>query len=274
MREPASPSQRVLLDLCNVAADQNSIEAGAELARLLGLDLLGVFVEDEAVLGLAGLSFARELRLPAHQWTAMKTERLAAEFHEAARRVRRSFNAHCTRIGVASSFEVVRGDPAACIAALSRARDILVLGTPERGIERAVGSFQRAWRAALESEAHVLLLPAQIVRRGGPVATVIGNGSEDVPDLALRIALAARERLLLLVTPDAAGVTEALERSAGAAGLTRDQITIRTIRSGDPGSVIDALEGFGERLIVLARGTAAERPAILASARHVPILIA
>ncbi len=93
MRQSADPPdrrrRRVLLDLCHIGADRQGIDAGAELAGLLGLDLIGVFVEDEGVICLAGMPFARELRLPTHEWSPMAAERMAEEFGEAAGRVRR-----------------------------------------------------------------------------------------------------------------------------------------------------------------------------------------
>ena len=50
------------------SVDRDTLRAAAEFARLLQLEMLGVFIEDRALLGLGALPFARELRLPGHDW--------------------------------------------------------------------------------------------------------------------------------------------------------------------------------------------------------------
>src|SRR5262249_4454738 len=81
-KPPENP--RLILDLYWASADERTITAAAEFARLMGLDLLGIYVEDEAVHALAALPFAREFRLPAHEWGAIESGRIADEFRHAA----------------------------------------------------------------------------------------------------------------------------------------------------------------------------------------------
>ena len=110
MSEPRE-NPRLILDLYWVSTDERTITAAAEFARLLGLDLLGIYVEDEAVHGLAELPFAREFRLPAHEWGVIEGERIAAEFRYAAMSAQRMLLRTAEALGVTSAFEVLRGDP-------------------------------------------------------------------------------------------------------------------------------------------------------------------
>ena len=65
-----SAYRKVIVGLCHGAADAATMRTAAEFAQLLGLDLHCLFIEDEALLALAELPFAREIRLPTHTWSS------------------------------------------------------------------------------------------------------------------------------------------------------------------------------------------------------------
>lgn len=264
----AAPRRRMLIDLGHGGSDGGGIEAAALVARRLELDLLGIFVEDEALLALAGHSFARELRLPSHAWSAMAPQEVAAGLGLAAEASRRLLAAQCARLGIAGGFEVRRGDPGDCVAGLCEAADILALGAPESAAGRTFGSFPRAWRAALGSAASVLLLPARPARRGGPVAALAGAG--EAGGLALRLAQAAGERLLLLEPPGVSGA--AMEDSAGRAAVA---VTRRRIGGTGAGAILEGLGAAQESLLVLARDAAqaGDGPPRIAAQRRIPVLV-
>ena len=88
--------------------------AAARLARLLEAELRGIFVEDEALHALAALPFAREFRLPGHAWTRMAAPSLGGDFAQ----LRRLLRDAAAEMGIEPAFEVMRGDPAACLAGL------------------------------------------------------------------------------------------------------------------------------------------------------------
>src|SRR5579863_5179876 len=100
---------RLILDLYWSPADPAAMSAAAEFARLMGLDLLGVYVEDEAVHALAALPFAREFRLPAHEWGAIEAGRIADDFRTAALGAQRALMRAAGALGVSHAFEVLRG---------------------------------------------------------------------------------------------------------------------------------------------------------------------
>lgn len=268
--------RRLLLDLGEVAAGRDGIEAAAAIARLLELDLLGVFVEDEALLSLAALPFARELRLPSHAWTAMQATQVVAELGWSAARLRRLLEQHCARLGIPAGFEVVRGDPAACLCGLCSEADMLALVVPGSAAGRSFGAFRRAWGTALRSEAPVLLLPPGTPRARGPVASVASAATASL-DLALRLAAAAAEELLLLAPPGGGLSAEAAAERARAAGLGEVRVATRPLRALNAGAIAEGLGTARERLLVLAREVATgldpDGAPRLAAQRRVPVLV-
>jgi hypothetical protein len=269
--------RRLLLDLGQAVAEREGIEAAAQIARLLELDLLGVFVEDEALLALAALPFARELQLPTHDWAGMEASRMAAELDRTAARLRRMVQENCARLGIPSGFEVVRGDPAACVTGLCGDADLLALVAPASAAGRGVGAFPRAWNAALRSAAPVLLLPPRTQRLHGPIASVAGDDGPADLDLALRLAAAAGEGLLLLQPPGTGVSPEAAAERARAGGLGEVRVETRPLRDLSERAVEEGLGPARERLVVLARNTAramdGDSAPRLAARRRVPVLV-
>lgn len=266
-----APRRRLLLDLAQAAAGREGIGVAARIALLLGLDLHGVFVEDEGLLAAAAHPFARQLRLPSHDWATMAAGDLAVEMARAAARLRRMVAAECEALGIGGGFEVRRGDAAACVAGLCDAADMLALGTPESAVGRSIGAFPRAWRAALDGVAPVLLLPPRSPARGGAIALVAGAMA---PDVALRLASGAAGDLLVLVPPGEAAAAEAAVLRAREAGL---RSATRALRVTTAEAIAEALGPSGEALLVLPRGVAArlagDGAPRLAAQRCVPVLV-
>ena len=74
-----SPYRRAVLGMGIGNIDRDMLREAAEFARLLELDMLGVFIEDPSLIELAALPFARELRLPGHDWQALEPQRVGSE---------------------------------------------------------------------------------------------------------------------------------------------------------------------------------------------------
>lgn len=276
MSAPARP-RRLLLDLGHAAEGRDGIEAAAFVARLLELDLLGVFVEDEALLTLAGLPFARELRMPSHAWTAMESAQMATDLGKAAARLRRLLQEQSARLGIAAGFEVRRGDPATCMAAMRGDADMLGLVAPGSAAGRSFGAFPRAWQAARRSQAPVLLLPPGAAPRRGPVAAVGAAAGSAQLDLALRLAAATQEALVLLTPPGEEGAEEAAAQRARAAGLGEVRLEVRPLRAASAAGIAERLGPAEEGLLLLARDIAAalegDGAPRLAAQRRVPVLV-
>lgn len=253
--------RRLVLDLTH--HDGASLRAAAEFAAQLGAALHGVFVEDEALFRLAGMPFARELRLPTREWRALDAETIAGDFRAAAAQARRMLDQAARALGVAGGFEVLRGDPAACFAALPGAADIVVLPA------------QQLQQPRFEGAAGVLLLPPPPGARAGTVA-VVSDARAGPLDLAARCAVAAGAPLLILAPSDA--LLREAAASAAVRGLPPERVALRLLAGTGAEALLQALGEGRERLVVLPRGAGGGREDARAGAvlrwRRVPVLLA
>lgn len=246
--------RRLILEVGHSATDAATMRTAAEFARLLGVDLHGLFIEDESLLALAELPFAREIRLPSHQWHPVDPTRLEADMRHAAGAARRRLDEVVRDTGVPNAFEIMRGDPAVCIVACAEATDIVVAETSAAAV-RAHG-LGRVQEAAHGSPASVLVLPPGPVPRHGAVVVAPADPADASLDIAVRIARAADEDLLILlaeVPPSAAD-----QRSqAEAAGMLPNRVHLRPVAGMRSQDVAHALADEPARLIVLTRGASA-----------------
>jgi hypothetical protein len=266
---------RVVLGLWHATVSATSMQAAAELAQLLSLGLYGLYVEDESLLAMAALPFAREIRLTTHTWTPLSADALEAEMREAALQAQQLLNSAAKTTGIACVFEVVRGDPFSSMAAACRSGDILVIAEQTSpGLPGPRG----AWPLpdAVEPGCSILLLPARPRRAHGSIAVLLADALDPALETACGVAAATGEDLAILLpegtAPEAARDAAARAR---AAGLLHQRITARNVHGGNTKDWLDAMGELHERLVVLGRTAplAAIAPRI-AAARGVPVLLA
>jgi hypothetical protein len=259
--------RRIVLGIHHGATSGDLMRHAAEMARLLGLDIFGIFVEDEALLGLSSFPFAREFRLHSHEWHALDTDSVESEFRHAASTSKRLLDTVTQAVGVHSEFQVRRGNPSGVVAELLCSSDIVVLAEPKLGSSGLTQSFLRAWRTACGSDASVLLLPPGRMRLRGPVVVVLGG--ERGVRTAAHIAGIAGETLVLLGRAEhLAGVK---------VDLPMDRVRGRVLSEVTENALRFALADGGERLLVLDRDElSAEREAAVlrvAASRGTPVLL-
>src|SRR5580704_10905661 len=123
--------ERVVVALDAVSENRAAIDAAARLAARWKVRLQGVFVEDEDLLRLANLPFARQVSLGAgvEILTMPRAERQLRVF---ADRARRDVMAAARRHGAEASFEIVRATSGSGVAAVST--DFVVAGSLTRPI--------------------------------------------------------------------------------------------------------------------------------------------
>ena len=271
--KPRDDDGRLLLGLWQATMDASAMRAAAEMARLLSLDLHALFVEDEALITMASLPFAREIRLTTQTWSKLSSEDIEAQMHVAALRAQRLVNEAAKAVGIASAFEIVRGDPAACIATVCRASDILVVA--ERG-RPSLPAGAALPREAEETPARsILLLPERPAARRGSIVAVPADMRDPALDTACALAAATGEDLVILLapgtTPEAA--REAVDH-ARAAGLGRQHVATRLVHGEDARDWLATMTGLRERLIVIG-GTSplAAFASRLVAARNVAVLL-
>ena len=124
--------ERIVVSLDAASENATAIDTAASLAAHWEAHLHGVFVEDEDLLNLAGLPFARQITLHsgAEPLTAEEVER---HLRAAAETARQALGAAAARHGVRSSFEVIRGSPMGELLGASE-RDFVVACSVTRPI--------------------------------------------------------------------------------------------------------------------------------------------
>ena len=131
--------QRIVLHLRYGSVERTTIRAAAELARMLGLVLHGVFLQDEALAQLVALPFVREFRLSTGAWQALDARRVAEEQRQAADQARLLLDEAAAAFGVSSLFNL--GDE---LSLVSRHGDILVVAQPR--LPAHPSRAHRRWR--------------------------------------------------------------------------------------------------------------------------------
>ena len=250
MSTPASlgrPSRyrRVVLDLAPRGADRRVLQAAAELARLLDAELHAVFVEDAALAALVDNPFARELRLPTHEWQSVTGAAMAEDVRLAVAGAQREVEAVRAALGLRGDTETRRGDPASLVASLCLQTDIVVLAPPALAAERALGPHARRSLALYRCAASVMLVPQMRSVRHGPVTVVAAKADDPALELAARIAARAGEELLVLAP---AVVLEELARRS-------PEMHGRALAGQGGVDIHKALRGVSARLLVMMRGT-------------------
>lgn len=263
--------RRLVLELGVGPADPALIRAAAEFARGLGLDLHGLFIEDESLLTLAAYPVARELRLGSRQWAPLDATRLAEDLHLAAETARRQMLQTLASLGVHGGFEVVRGDPYGCVCGTCGETDIIVVTANHRHHAHPDHGRATLRRAAAESAASVLILPDVTSPRSGPV--VVAAETPDDPGLPVAARIAAADRApLLVLLPEGTGTID-----AAALKLSPDRVQVHQVGGLHPDDLLRVLSHLRERMVVVTRAVSgalgADGAARIASLRHVPVLV-
>lgn len=245
-----------------------------ELAQLLKLDLLGLFLEDTSLKNLANIPFARELRLLGGGWHPIDIGQMSRELEHAAQSAERMFAAAAGQLRTQCRFDIARGPMAATIARVTQTSDIVVIGEPVSAAERVAQQFSWLIEAAFRSAAAVMMVPSRIVRNHGPVVAIVTAPNDPSLAIAANFARAANEELTIV---DVAA--KAIEETKLRAVANAEGLAIRHIRAGgvnlpNAASVEHALGPLHERLVVMTRGPSdAHAAALLAAHRRVPLLI-
>ncbi|MBV9553745.1 MAG: hypothetical protein JO032_13265 [Alphaproteobacteria bacterium] len=198
--------ERVVVALDAVSEHGAAIGAAVRLARRWQARLHGVFVEDDDLIRLAGLPFARQVTLGSgvEPLTRQHAERQLRAFAE---RARREVAASAARHGIEWSFEIVRGDSAAGVGATG---DFAVFAATSRPIGGHFRIRSRSWPTAAPGADSYLLAHREGDRQGRVAVLLNGSdaGAERLLAAAIRLAEADDARLTVICDP-------AVARSAG-----------------------------------------------------------
>lgn len=271
-KEPHS-FKRLVLGLQPGAHDR-TMQLAVELADLLHLDLLGLFLEDTNLRDLASIPFSREFRSLGGGWHTIDLDQLSHDFELAARSIERKFVSAAKHLLTGYQFEVARGPMAKTFTTFSRIDDIVMIVEPQSPAERATQQFSWLLEAAFRSAAAVMLVPSHIARAKGPVVAIVTSPDDSSIDAAAAIALAAKEELVI-IEADGRDIDDTrLRKLAAGTDLIIKRVAADRPGLADPAACALAFRQIQERLIVMTRGALADRTAsAIAAARRVPVLV-
>jgi hypothetical protein len=268
--EPRADFKRMVLGLPHSAKDYVSVAFAAELADLLGLDLVGIFAEDEGLIDLALLPCVREFRLSGDGWHRLDVAQLARSSSQAAADARRLFGDAAKSLRGAARFDLVKGQIDKAVDSQTNPDDIIVVIEPKSAVERVSYQFRQFVNMALNAPAAKLLVPSRISRHKGPVVAIAANERDASIQVGLRLAKTVREKLLVLVPNVVDEIL--LARFPTASAVNVDRRSLPTTDIG-PAELEAILATAGERLLVMSQGADILLPSRLASERGVPVFV-
>jgi len=150
--------RRILVALDTSPHSLAALEAAVNLAAKMNAELLGLFVEDAALLRLAEVPCAREILYFSTAEIPLSRASVESKFRVQAEQARKALSAAARRAHVEWSFRTVRGDVASEVLAAASDVDLLAMGKGGWSLGRKF----RMGSTALElstSSIPVLLLP-------------------------------------------------------------------------------------------------------------------
>ncbi|HYM73758.1 MAG TPA: hypothetical protein VET89_12310 [Stellaceae bacterium] len=193
---------RIVVALDAVSENRAAIVAAVRLAAQWNAPVHGVFVEDDDLLRLAVLPFARQVTL-GFGVEALDVTQAERQLRAYAERARRDLAEAARASGIEWSFEIVRDTTVGVAAA---ATDFLVAGISTRPIDGHFRMQCRWWSVIEPSPASFLL-----AREGRLRGTIVGLLQRRGPDaerllaVAAQLAETAEARLTVIGPPELAG---------------------------------------------------------------------
>ena len=212
-REPDVAIQRILVALDASTYSLAALEAAAALAAVQRAELVGLFVEDENLLHLAGLPFAREVRAPSAKHKSISSDEMEHELRLQASQARQALESAATRFSVRWSFHTVRGQVTTTLLAAALEADLLAMGRVSRPFSSRsrLGSTARA--AMAETKRSLLLMPHDSNLSYPILVTYDGTmAARQALEAAARMAQAGGNHLTVLLLSDTLEQAESLRQ--------------------------------------------------------------
>jgi len=256
-REP-EPIRRILLTLDAVAHSPQLLDTASRLAARLDAELHALFVEDANLLRLAGLPFAREVRLTSATTRKLQNPEMERALRAQATRAQQALAVAAGRMNVRWSFRVTRGEVAAEVASESLQTDLVT-------VNLGIGQQARLTRlsATIETLVSDMSCPALMLLQDAslqpPFVTVYDGTppSDRALTLAARLARTdSREVIVLIVASDEQARVR--QRDEAVTRLTQEGAIPRPRLLGaiDPESLARAVRAVHAGTLILPLGGA------------------
>jgi hypothetical protein len=223
MNEARSPWKRLVIGLAPGLADRAGIDTAVQLAEALNIDLLATFIADASVPALAAMPGLRELRALEQEWQLLDPARLSRDIEHAIDFARRRFAESVGGHTIKTGFDVLSG--AESIRSIVGLGDILAVIEPAHPAERIARQFTGLLEVAFEVAGAILFIPRRITQKTGPIVTDALSSKHPEIRIALEIAAAWKERLIVVDSSDAGLPTE-LPAQAKRLGIEIGRVTV------------------------------------------------
>jgi hypothetical protein len=250
----SGPIQRVVVTLDAASDYRTAIDTAVRLAARTKAQLHGVFIEDQDLLHLARLPFAREVTVDTGA-EPLTSENVELHLRAQAERARNELLAAAKQNDVKCTFEIVRGVSEIAVASASET-DLVVTGGRTRPV---AGHFrvERGWWLSVEAVSGPLLLSRMAWTAPGSVAILLRDrdpASVRLIETAAQIA-SARDGILTVICPPAIAGAPGFDKwvSDSVAHRVRVQIEVAPV---EPSALHERLGHLDCRLLALEAGLA------------------
>ncbi len=195
--------RRILVALDASTHSLAALDAAAGLAAGLGAELIGLFVEDENLVHLAGLPFAREVTSSSAASQPLSSDKMERSMLLQAWQARQALKEAAERVQAKWRFQTVRGQVTASVLQAALEVDLLAMGRVSRPLSSRshLGSTARA--ASAQTKGSVLLMehgsdlsyPVLVTYDGTPAA-------RQALATAVRLAKTSGDNLTVLLLGD------------------------------------------------------------------------
>lgn len=256
----SGPIDRIVVPLDATSEYRMAIDTATRLAARAKAPLHGVFVEDEDLLNLASLPFARQVT-PSAGAEPFTTESIELHLRAQAERARRELFAAAQQHQVKCTFETVRGASELAVSGASK-RDLVVAG----GLTRAIAGHFRVesrWWSSIEAAAGPFLLARHAWSAAGGVVMLLrdrGPAAVRLFDVATQMAETRGGGILTVICPPAVASSDGFEK------WITDQVTGHSVRlqievaPAEPAALHRRIVELDCQLLVIEAGFAEGRP--------------
>jgi hypothetical protein len=260
--------KRMVVGLPQGMGNLSAVQAAVGLAEFLQIEFLAAFINDAALFELAYFPAMRELRIFDQQWQSLDVARISRELEDAATIARSRFNKSIASRTIKTAFDVLSGVEA--IPAFIQAGDIIAIVEPSHPGESITRQFTALVDAAFETAVAILIVPRRIARTSGPIMA-LASGTDDASfRVALQIAAAVKERLIV-VAPAGALLPPEFTAEAEQRGVSIEQLAASAAGASAP-TLLPTSSQSKERLRVIARRFLNGAPQLFSMLHGVPLL--
>lgn len=247
-------TRSVVLHLRSGRANPIALEAASRLAHAMRAEFESLFVEDQELLSLAELPFAREISVTGRQSRVLSPALVGREARARSLAVRREIEQFAKGSQIKCRFEAIREAPDAALTIASERASILVLEHPFIGKMR---TRPPALSLCVGSVKGCLVIGSRARRSHGPVVIVLDRPEalDRVAELAEHWMAGDTEDVILVLFEPALGQRARLREAAEKMFPADKTVRIQAIATERPEHALaDITRSVGAGLVVARHG--------------------